>query len=48
VDPETAFAGALAADDALHWTGERLLYRKPSETPEERAALVEALLERLG
>jgi transcription-repair coupling factor (superfamily II helicase) len=48
VDPETAFAGALAADDALHWTGERLLYRKPSETPEERAALVEAVLERLG
>ncbi|MBW3560669.1 MAG: DEAD/DEAH box helicase, partial [Proteobacteria bacterium] len=46
--PQQAFASALAAEDALEWTGERLLYRKPSETPEERASLVQALLERLS
>jgi transcription-repair coupling factor (superfamily II helicase) len=48
VNPETAFAEAIAADEALQWTGERLLYKKPSETPEERAALVESLLDQLG
>lgn len=47
-EPEQAFASALAGEEALEWRGDRLLYRKPSETPEERAFLVQALLERLS
>jgi transcription-repair coupling factor (superfamily II helicase) len=48
VDVEAVFAAPLARMGELQWTGERLLYRRPSETPEQRAALVAELLEALG
>jgi transcription-repair coupling factor (superfamily II helicase) len=49
VDPERTFADAFKRlNGALAWTGERMLYRRPSETPEDRSALVLELLEALA
>jgi transcription-repair coupling factor (superfamily II helicase) len=46
---EDEFADALARlGGALDWNGERMLYRKPSETPEERDEILLELLEALA
>jgi transcription-repair coupling factor (superfamily II helicase) len=46
---ETEFADALERfGGVLDWNGERMLYRKPSETPQERDEVVIELLEALA
>ncbi len=45
VDPETTFAEALANSDALSWTGERLLYRRPSNDSDERLRRIDEALQ---
>ena len=48
ISGEREFAGPLKRLPELEWSGERLLYRKPSDTAEARTALVADLFEALS